>query len=383
MRLRFSGGRMVNAILTITATLAFALPGANAQQPSGDANGITLTGGHAPWLNRSTPVDGCAGLSPSISPITSDGSQAASQDMGLSGSGGFAVGGERFASVQPGYIDSALIRTQIRTRFDAAYDNNRPDRAEFFYGKCGCFRTAGIDPRAPGPALVESSVDYQEISTYVEYAFSPRFSAFIEAPYRFINPQQNDNANGFGDINAGFKYALINDESRVLTLQLRTYAPTGDPGSGLGTNHVSIEPALLYFQPLSERFFLEAELRDWIPIGGTDFSGNIVRYGVGISYFAYNGPSFRIAPIGEIVGWTVLNGKELAVATVAPTAVTNTQNASGDTIINAKVGVRFGFGELGDRGFLSRSDFYAGYGRALTGDVWYKDMFRLEYRMKF
>ena len=28
-------------------------------------------------------------------------------------------------------------------------------------------------------------------------------------------------------------------------------------------------------------------------------------------------------------------------------------------------------------------DLYAGYGHALTGDVWYKEIFRLEYRLKF
>src|SRR5262249_17901753 len=30
------------------------------------------------------------------------------------------------------YIDSALVRTQLRLRFDAAYNDNRPDRAELF-----------------------------------------------------------------------------------------------------------------------------------------------------------------------------------------------------------------------------------------------------------
>src|SRR5207248_6321693 len=41
-----------------------------------------------------------------------------------------------------GYIDSAVPRTQFRLRYDSAYDNNRPDRAAFFYPKCGCFQDA-------------------------------------------------------------------------------------------------------------------------------------------------------------------------------------------------------------------------------------------------
>ena len=32
---------------------------------------------------------------------------------------------------------------------------------------------------------------------------------------------------------------------------------------------------------------------------------------------------------------------------------------------------------------LGRHDLYIGYGRALTGDVWYKDIYRIEYRVRF
>ena len=49
-------------------------------------------------------------------------------------------------------------------------------------------------------------------------------------------------------------------------------------------------------------------------------------------------------------------------------------SASGDTIINAKLGVRAGG---------QRQDFYVGYGRALTGEQWYQDIVRFEYRLKF
>jgi hypothetical protein len=31
------------------------------------------------------------------------------------------------------------VFTHFRLRFDAAFDNPIPDRAEFFYAKCGCF----------------------------------------------------------------------------------------------------------------------------------------------------------------------------------------------------------------------------------------------------
>src|SRR5688500_12922263 len=39
-----------------------------------------------------------------------------------------------------GYIEDATVRTQVRMRFDAGFGNDVPDRAEFFYAKCGCYQ---------------------------------------------------------------------------------------------------------------------------------------------------------------------------------------------------------------------------------------------------
>ena len=55
-----------------------------------------------------------------------------------------------------GYVDDATINSQIRVRFDAGQHTHYPDRAEFFYGKCGCYRglpttNAAYDPDAAGP----------------------------------------------------------------------------------------------------------------------------------------------------------------------------------------------------------------------------------------
>src|SRR5262249_39803735 len=150
-------------------------------------------------------------------------------------------------------------------------------------------------------------------------------------------------------------------DERYLTFQLKTFAPTGDAFRGLGTHHVSLEPAFLAYQRLTDRLAVEGEVRDWIPIDGTDFAGNVIRYGVGLSYDVIQGDCFRVTPVVEFVGWTVLGGKEAAVAGTQTTAV----DASGDTIVNVKLGARVAYGE--------HNDIYVGYGRALTGTVWYKD----------
>ena len=166
------------------------------------------------------------------------------------GEGAPAQSGSTFAIQQNpgGYIDSAIVGSQFRMRFDAAYDNPLPDRAEFFYGQCGCF-----GGNAPGPPLPETRVDYQELIPYLEWAFSDRFSIFAEAPVRLINPVANQNAGGFSDLNAGFKYALVAHPDEYLTAQLRIYTPTGQPELGLGTGHISIEPSILYFRRFNDQ----------------------------------------------------------------------------------------------------------------------------------
>jgi hypothetical protein len=303
-------------------------------------------------------------------------------------------GGVAVARDGAAYLDSAIPRTEVRFRFDAYYDSNRPDRAEFFYAKCGCFRfvSTGADPNAKGPftlpkfdqngniipnsALPNFHVDYQEIRSYIEVAYDSRFSAFLEVPVRFINPDATPDFNGLGDINFGAKYAIIADCDQYVTAQLRMYTPTGDPFKGLGTNHWTVEPGLLYYRTLSERLSLQAQVEDWIPIGGTDFAGNVLNYGAGLTYAAFCGPSFRVSPVVELVGWTVLSGKELALDQ-------GVRSSGGRTIVNAKVGLRFGLGDVSQPGLLNQSDIYLGYGRALTGDFWYKDMLRAELRLRF
>ena len=129
--------------------------------------------------------------------------------------------------------------------------------------------------------------------------------------------------------------------------------------------------------------------------------GNVITYGAGLGYDVFKSCKLRVTPVAEFVGWTVLNGTEAFDGTI-PGSTTQVgppinnmannatvlnvngltlpgdhgaTNASGDTIINAKIGVRTYFGEA--------QDVYVGYGHSLTGDRWYKDILRVEYRLHF
>lgn len=303
--------------------------------------------------------------------MTSDGSEAPGGDLQLNETFA-AMTGSTFpvaalATDGGGYIDYAVVGNFFRFRFDAAYDNPTPDRAEFFY------RAYDL----AGPFGPESRVDYQDFSPYLELAWNDRLSFFVEAPIRLLNPEVAPNTGGFADLMAGFKYALIASPDEYLTFQMKVYAPTGDADRGLGTGHTSIEPGILYYRRWSERVSLFGEIRDWIPIDGTtvneqNFAGNVLRYGVGVGYDLLN-PHYscnnqRLMAVSEVVGWTVLGGQVTNFDTLQP------ESAYGDTIVNLKLGMRYS---------MNQHSLYAGYGRALTGDVWYQDLLRFEYRLAF
>lgn len=263
-----------------------------------------------------------------------------------------------------GYIDSAVIGNNARFRFDAAYGSNKPNRGEFIW--------AWTPPSGNGPARSESRVDYQRFSAYVEWAPSDDFSVFVDAPAVLSNPTINDNTAGFGDMEAGFKLALCRECNTLVTFQMKTYLPTGDEKSGMGTGHVSIEPGLLFLHRQDWVTF-EGELRHWIPIEGTpNDQGNVTRYGVGASSNLAPIGLPKITPVVEAVGWTFLNGRARYISAGGSDV---REDSGGDTIVNLKIGSRYKLTEC--------SDVYVGYGRALTGDRLYQDILRLELRHKF
>ncbi len=380
----------------------------------------------APITERGAPPTPPEGL-PSVPPT-----EPAAAFAGAFGPEQFAATGGQTVAIADnvGYIDSAIIRSRFRLRFDAAYNLNSPDRGEYFYPKCGCFgnpmnspgaiitdpttgkpvfdtnraRQMGYDPRALGPQHImpknprnappgfqypgDPRIDYQMVAPYLEYAPNARNSFFIETPARFLNPTLVKNAYGWSDMNLGFKHAFVANPDQFYTFQFRTYVPTGSGDRGLGTNHASLEPGLLVFQRLSERLYFSGEFLDWIPVHATNFAGNILNYGAGLTYNVVLTQHLRVAPVNEFVGWTLLSGKELVPDPTATTMGFNrVKDVAGQTIVNYKVGLRIGLGNYSQAGGGSalndRHSFYVGYGHALTGEHWYRDVLRLEYNFWF
>jgi hypothetical protein len=224
--------------------------------------------------------------------------------------------------------------------------------------------------------LIESDLQFQELKFSGEFLVSPRFSVSADLPIRMISPDVVARANGLGDIRIGFKGAVLEDETRTVTAQFRTYIPSGDAERGLGTDHTSIEPAVLFHQKLDEYISIAGQAGFWIPIGGSSgvptggddkFAGSVFNYGGGVSYNLLQNASARITPVVEFIGWHVLGGFQ--------TLSSGPVKADGVDIANIKIGARIDSG--------GPSSFYVGYGHALTDSVWYEDIVRLEYRFAF
>jgi Putative MetA-pathway of phenol degradation len=253
------------------------------------------------------------------------------------------------------FIDSALPRNVFGLRFEGDYNNRQPLRASYLYG------------RFPLP---ETRVDALQLTSSAEFAFTPWFSIFMEAPYRWINPEVNANQNGPGDINYGLKLCTWTSDSFIATILMRIYQPTASRAT-LGTDHWSLEPGLLAEYQISPTLRLEGEFRYWTSLGGSDYSGDLLRYGIGLSYGARK-PGFWFVPVVEGVGWSVLSGKTMIASSPDSYII---EDAHGQTIVNAYLGLRFGFGQ--------NLDFYLGYGRSLTGDFWNRDTYRFEMRFLY
>ena len=98
---------------------------------------------------------------------------------------------------------------------------------------------------------------------------------------------------------------------------MRGFFPTGEADKGLGTNHVSVEPAVLYYQQAGDRVAVESQFGYLLPLDGSNgvpttvddkFSGHVFFYGIGPSVEVYQGERLSIAPVVELIGWRVLSG---------------------------------------------------------------------------
>ena len=208
------------------------------------------------------------------------------------------AGGPRRRGSMVGYIEDPVVSSKVRVRFDIGRHSHTPDRAEFFYAKCGCYRDLArtdpaYDPNAagPGPGIV-SDLNFQQ-STCGEYAATARFSAFAELRCGGCNRRSSDafaNQSGLGDLAAGVRIAVAADRRADADRPGQDVSPERRFAARPGHQPREHRTGCLTHQQISDRAAVESQFALWLPFGGSDgvptsvegkFAGNILSYGIG------------------------------------------------------------------------------------------------------
>jgi len=258
------------------------------------------------------------------------------------------------------------VRPQTRQRFrwDAGFDMILPDRAEYFWAR------ADGNGQGPSPAGGERSLDYHDLWHYVETSHGS-FSAFVEYSYRSTFPDIAPHEAGFGDINVGTKTLLLDTKLLQVAFQFRTFIPVGVASKGLGTGHVSLEPALILGLNLAPRTFLQAEVAEWIPISGDDeYAGAVLRFGTSLNHTL-----LQLYPDVPLVGTLELNGWSFQDGAFTDPVLGTLRPASNDTYLNGGIGLRL---------FIcDKADIGVAYANAITSEHFAEQLIRSEFRYRY
>jgi hypothetical protein len=264
------------------------------------------------------------------------------------------------------FVDSARPQTQQRLRYDHGQDLLFPDRSEFFWPRAD---GKGKGPRPPSGILGERGLNYNDLSLYTEAATGSA-SLFTEMTYRSISPVFDAYASGFADMSLGTKALLFDCELLQLTFQFRTYLPSGNFTKGLGVAHVSLEPSLLLGVKLAPETYFQAQLSEWIPLGGdTDYMGSILHYHTSVNQILY-----RVLPDVPLVGTFETNGWSFQHGLYTD-PVLGPQKSSGGTYFNLGAGLRV---------FVcDKIDFGIAFSQAVTNPHWADQLYRAEFRWRY
>jgi hypothetical protein len=266
------------------------------------------------------------------------------------------------------FVDTTQPMQNFRMRFDAAYDYQSPDRAEYFWARIGG-RGPATDPASPAPR-----VDYQDIRTYMEVGGS-KFSIGTDVPIRIVDPDGGyGNTSGLGDINITTKTLFLDGHHWQITNLFRTHIPSGDAARGLGTGHASIEPGFAMRYKYSDYTYFHADLKYWVPLGGDqDFAGEVLNYGFAISHVWRETDSFAVMPTLELRGYSFLDGRETLSIPPAQQFV----DVDPEGILLIHPGIRWAWDYGTDCG-LREIGLFGGF--AATSDSLYEELIRLEFR---
>ncbi len=283
--------------------------------------------------------------------------------------------GAEYVAVAPLEIDITQPLNTFRVRIDSFQYFSPPDRAEYLWARPKNV-TGGRGPDAP-----EVAVDYQDLRFQLETG-GQKFSVATEIPIRLVDPVTNLNTAGMGDMSLTTKTVLCSGVRWQITQLFRSYFNTGAPSKGLGNGHISLEPGMLARFKINDQTYVHTEIEYWFPIAGhPEHSGQVLRWGVGISRVWRDWDSLALIPTFEIVGLSAMDGMETNVKRVAGDGLVFTTGDIDSRFAPVAIpGLRAVVDTGGDLGVL---EFGLAAGINLGGSGWYDNMMRFEIRRDF
>jgi hypothetical protein len=291
------------------------------------------------------------------------------------------------------FVDAVRPITQMRLRWDSAFEFKDPDRGEFFWAKENLGKVvqqvpnAGGRPNVPGkgPGFVAKKVDFEELKLYTEGA-TGTVGAFVEVPYREVSATPGAAADpavsvssqsNFADITAGTKTLLLDCELVQIGLQFKTYIPVGSTAKGFSTGHVSLEPALLFNLKIGPATYLQAETAYWIPIGGDQiYQSNVWHSHLSLNHICWQ-PCHDLQIIGtaELNEWTFYGGAYTIPDFGSTVGGTVFGHSATTSMLSVGPGIR---GVVCDK-----FDLGVGSAFAVTGTRMAREMIRADLRIRF
>ncbi len=284
--------------------------------------------------------------------------------------------GAEYVAVAPMEVEITQPLNTFRVRIDSVQNFSPPDRAEYLWA-----RANDVDPAGGRGPDAERSVDYQDLRFQLQTG-GEKFSVATEIPIRLVDPVTNGNTAGMGDMSLTTKTVLCDGVRWQITQLFRSYFNTGAPSKGLGNGHISLEPGMLARFKIDDQTYVHSEITYWFPIAGhPEHSGQVLRWGVGVSRVWRDWDSLALIPTFEIVGLSAMDGMETKVVRVAGDEFVATAGDIDSRFAPvAFSGLRAVVDTGGDMGVL---EFGFAAGINLGGDGWYDNMLRFEIRRDF
>ena len=281
--------------------------------------------------------------------------------------------------------------TQMKLIYQDLYGITDPDKAEFFEARFN----VRVNGTTCGKNLIcpHSEASIRDFYLVNEAAIG-RFSISITLPYQQTSldgnvatpgtlPAPNPCApagpchgdSGFGDMSIATKSLILDCELMQVAFQFTTFLPTGNFTAGLGTAHVSLEPALLMALKLTPSTYLQSEVAYRFPLGGdAAFEGPVFHYHLALNQLLWScGHDIQLIGTGELNGWEVEGGGFTGVNSDGTIFFASAKDA-GDSL-DAALGVRLVF--------CDKIDFGVSGFRSLTDDTFGREGLRAEFRWRF